>query len=160
MTRSRRHCDIGWRCALARIPPEQVIGSSLRTVFTLVDGRPALVRDPAVDFVDDNAGKPIAIERFIGRRPLAAFGNSDGDREMLQWTTGGAGRRLALLVHHTDGEREYAYDRDSATGRLDKALDMAQGEGWVIVDMKADWKSVFTSEAAASGGTVPDRERR
>jgi phosphoglycolate phosphatase-like HAD superfamily hydrolase len=146
--------------AMYGIPPEQVIGSSVRTVFTLVDGRPALVRDPAVDFVDDNAGKPVAIERFIGRRPLAAFGNSDGDLEMLQWTTGGAGRRLALLVHHTDGEREYAYDRDSATGRLDKALDMAQAEGWVIVDMKADWKSVFTSEPAASGSTVPNRERR
>lgn len=102
-----------------------------------------LVRLPEIDFVDDGPGKPVGIQTHIGRRPIAAFGNSDGDLQMLQWTTAGAGPRLALLVHHTDAEREYAYDRQSSIGRLDKALDEAQGRGWTVVDMKQDWKTIF-----------------
>ncbi len=125
------------------IPPEQVIGSSIKTTFEMRDGAPVIVRQPEIDFIDDKAGKPIAIDKFIGRRPIASFGNSDGDLEMLQWTAGGNGARLALLVHHTDDKREWAYDRDSHIGRLDKALDEANRQGWVVVDMKRDWKTIF-----------------
>jgi len=125
------------------VPPEQVIGSSVKTVFRILDGTPVLTREPQVDFVDDGPGKPVGIEKFIGRRPVAAFGNSDGDLQMLEWTAAGSGARLMLLVHHTDAQREYAYDRDSAVGKLDKALTEAQKRGWVVVDMKRDWKVVF-----------------
>lgn len=125
------------------IPPEQVIGSSIKTRFELREGKPVLMRLPEVDFIDDKAGKPVAIQKHIGRRPLAAFGNSDGDLQMLQWTKGGRGERFALIVHHTDGEREWAYDRSSSIGRLDKALDEALAEKWTVVDMKKDWKTVF-----------------
>jgi hypothetical protein len=104
-----------------------------------------LVRLPEVDFVDDKTGKPVGINKFIGRRPIAVFGNSDGDLEMLQWTAAGKGARLMLLVHHTDAEREYAYDRNSPFGTLDKALDEATAKGWVVVDMKSDWKTIFPS---------------
>ena len=128
------------------IPPEQVIGSSIKTKFELRDGKPVLVRLPEVDFIDDKEGKPVSIHRHIGRRPIAAFGNSDGDLQMLQWTTAGSGARFALLVHHTDAEREWAYDRTSPIGRLDKALDEAQSKGWTVVDMKNDWKIVFPAE--------------
>jgi phosphoserine phosphatase len=125
------------------VPPEQVVGSTIVTKFELRDGSPVLMREPKIDFIDDKAGKPVAIHKFIGRRPVAAFGNSDGDLEMLQWTSAAAGARLALLVHHTDAEREWSYDRKSPIGRLDKALDEAAAKGWTVVDMKKDWKKVF-----------------
>jgi phosphoglycolate phosphatase-like HAD superfamily hydrolase len=129
------------------IPPEQVIGSMIKIRFETRDGRPVLVRLPEIDFIDDRAGKPLGIHKFIGRRPILAVGNSDGDREMLEWTTAGAGARLALLLHHTDGEREYAYDRESPFGRLAQALDQAKAAGWQVVDMKADFRRVFAFES-------------
>jgi len=107
------------------------------------DGKPVLIRLPEINFIDDKAGKPVGIQMHIGRRPIAAFGNSDGDLQMLQWVTAGAGARLGLIVHHTDPEREWAYDRDSAVGRLDKALGDAKTNGWAVVDMKSDWNVVF-----------------
>lgn len=125
------------------IPPEQVIGSSIRTRYEVRDGQPAIVRLPEVDFVDDRAGKPVGIHKFVGRRPIAAFGNSDGDFEMLEWVSSGSGARLALLVHHDDAEREFAYDRKSAFGRLDRGLDEAAKRGWVLASMKNDWRTVF-----------------
>jgi phosphoglycolate phosphatase-like HAD superfamily hydrolase len=128
------------------IPPEQVIGSTGKQKFEMRDGKPVLVKLPAVDFVDDKEGKPISIQKFIGRRPIAAFGNSDGDLQMLQWTAFGSGARLMGLVHHTDAEREWAYDRASSIGRLDKGLDEARAKGWTVVDMKKDWKRVFVFE--------------
>jgi hypothetical protein len=127
------------------IPPEQVIGSSGKTQFELRDGRPVLVRLPELEFFDDNVYKPVAIQKFIGRRPIAAFGNTDGDLQMLQWTAAGPGQRLLLLVDHTDGEREYAY-RVSPLGRLEHALAEAQQRGWLVVDMQRDWNRVFASE--------------
>ena len=132
-----------WAESVYDIPPEQVIGSSIKTKYEIRDGKPALVRLPEINFIDDKDGKPIAINQHIGRRPIAAFGNSDGDLQMLQWTTAGAGPRFALIVHHTDAEREWAYDRKSHIGKLDKALDEAQTRGWTVVDMKRDWKTVF-----------------
>jgi len=135
-----------WTEKVYGIPPEQVIGSSIKTKFELRDGKPVLVRLPEINFIDDKEGKPVAINQHIGRRPIAAFGNSDGDLQMLQWTTAGSGARFALLVHHTDAEREWAYDRASSIGRLDKALDEAQSKGWTVVDMKTDWKIIFPSE--------------
>ncbi len=125
------------------IPPEQVIGSLVEVKFATVEGAPALVREPKVAFVDDGPGKPVGIYRNIGRRPILAFGNSDGDLQMLQWTVAGAGPRFAGLVHHTDGAREFAYDRKSKVGKLDKALDAADAKGWTVVDMKNDWNRVF-----------------
>jgi phosphoglycolate phosphatase-like HAD superfamily hydrolase len=125
------------------IPPEQVIGSSGKQKFELRDGKPVLVKLPAVDFVDDKEGKPINIQKIIGRRPLAAFGNSDGDLAMLQWTCSGEGARLCLFVHHTDAEREWAYDRQSHIGRLDKGLEQAQRDGWIVVSMRTDWRRIF-----------------
>jgi phosphoserine phosphatase len=132
-----------WAEAVYGVPPEQVIGSSIKTVFEMRDGTPVLMRLPEIDFIDDKAGKPVAIHKFIGRRPIAAFGNSDGDLQMLQWVTAAAGRRFGLIVRHDDAEREYAYDRDSSVGRLDKALDAAPAAGWTVVSMKSDWKQVF-----------------
>jgi len=126
------------------IPPEQVMGSAIEASYEMRDGKPVIVKQPELDFVDDKAGKPVGIYRLIGRRPILAFGNSDGDREMLQYTAIGSPRpSLAVLVHHTDGEREVAYDRESHIGKLDAALDEAAQRGWVVVDMKADWKRVF-----------------
>ena len=125
------------------IPPEQVIGSSIRTEFAIRDGEPVLVRLPEVFFIDDKEGKPIAIQKIIGRRPIAAFGNSDGDLQMIQWTKAGEGRRLAMFVHHTDAEREYAYDREGHVGRMDRALDLAAANDWILIDMKEDWNRVF-----------------
>jgi phosphoglycolate phosphatase-like HAD superfamily hydrolase len=126
------------------IPPEQVIGTTFVTQFqTARDGRPSLMRQPKLEFIDDGPGKPVAINRVIGRRPLLAFGNSDGDHQMLQWTAAAGGRRLMGLVHHTDGDREWAYDRKSQVGRLDKALDEALAKAWVVVDMKRDWKVIY-----------------
>jgi phosphoserine phosphatase len=125
------------------IPPAQVVGSSIETKYEVVDGKPTLMRLPEVHFVDDKEGKPVGINEYIGQRPIAAFGNSDGDYQMLDWATAGEGARLGLIVHHTDAEREYAYDRDSSVGRLDKALTDAPAKGWVVVDMKNDWKEIF-----------------
>ena len=128
------------------IPPEQVIGSSGKLNFELRDGKPRLMKLPELDFNDDKVDKPVAIQTHIGRHPIAAFGNSDGDLQMLEWARQGAGVRVALIVHHTDAEREWAYDRKSPVGQLDKALDVAQVEGWTIVDMKNDWKRIFPFE--------------
>jgi hypothetical protein len=128
------------------IPPEQVIGSSGKTQFELRGGTPVLVKLPEIDFIDDKAGKPVGIQKFIGRRPLAAFGNSDGDLQMLQWTAAGSGPRFCLYVHHTDAEREWAYDCQSSIGRLDKGLDEAQAKGWTVVEMRRDWKMIFPFE--------------
>ncbi len=129
------------------IPPERVIGSSIATRYEVQGGRPSLLRLPEVAFVDDKGGKPVGIHRRIGRRPILAFGNSDGDFEMLEYTTlGSEGARLGLLLHHDDAEREYAYDRDSTVGTLDRALDAASGAGWVVVSMKDDWNTVFIEE--------------
>jgi phosphoserine phosphatase len=125
------------------IPPEQVIGSRIKTKFEMRDGKPVLVRMPEVNFIDDKEGKPVGIHELIGRRPLAAFGNSDGDLAMLQWTMAGPGPRFALLVHHTDDVREKAYDRESSIGRLDKALDEARLRGWALADMRQDWGTIF-----------------
>ena len=125
------------------IPPEQVIGSAGKQQFELRDGKPVLLKLPAIEYVDDNEGKPLAIQRIIGRRPIAAFGNSDGDLQMLQWTCAGKGARFCMYVHHTDDKREWAYDRKSSIGRLDKGLDEAQTKGWLVIDMKRDWKAVF-----------------
>jgi hypothetical protein len=135
-----------WAERVYGVPPEQVIGSSIKTQFELRDGKPVLVRLPEINFIDDKAGKPVGINQHIGRRPIAAFGNSDGDLQMLQWATAGSGARFALLVHHTDATREWAYDRVSSIGHLDKALDEAKARGWTVVDMKNDWKQVFAFE--------------
>ena len=125
------------------IPPEQIVGSSGKLDFELRDGKPILMKLPELNFNDDKTGKPIQIQMHIGRRPIAAFGNSDGDLQMLEWARGGSGARFALIVHHTDAEREWAYDRTSTIGKLDRALDVAQAEGWTVVDMKNDWKTIF-----------------
>jgi len=135
-----------WMEKVYGIPPEQVVGSSIKTKFELRDGKPVLVRLPELNFIDDKAGKPVGIHQHIGRRPIAAFGNSDGDLQMLQWTTAGSGARFALIVHHTDAEREWAYDRTSSIGRLDKAWDEAKTKNWTVVDMKRDWKTIFPAE--------------
>ena len=132
-----------WVSEVYGVPPEQVIGSSIKTKFEMRDGKPVLVRLPEINFIDDKEGKAIGINAHIGRRPIAAFGNSDGDLQMLQWTTAGDGARFALYVHHTDGEREWAYDRKATFGRLDKGLDEAKAKGWTVVDMKKDWKVVY-----------------
>lgn len=135
-----------WVESVYGIPPEQVVGSSIKTRFELRDGQPVLVRLPEIDFVDDKAGKPVGINSHIGRRPLLASGNSDGDLQMLQYTAAGAGPRLMLYLHHTDAEREWAYDRESSIGRLDQGLDEARAKGWTIIDMKAEWKVVFPAQ--------------
>ena len=135
-----------WSERVYGIPPEQVIGSSIKVKFEIRDNKPVLVRLPELDFFDDKEGKPIAIHQQIGRRPIAAFGNSDGDLQMLQWTTAGQGPRFALYVHHTDTEREWAYDRNSSIGRLDKGLKEAKAKGWTVVDMKQDWKVIYPFE--------------
>ena len=132
-----------WVEATYGIPPEQVVGSRGKLKFEVKDGRPVLVKLPEVDHIDDGPGKPVGIQQVIGRRPVAAFGNSDGDLQMLQWTTAGSGARFALLVHHTDEQREWAYDRHAHVGKLDKGLDEAAAKGWTVVDMKTDWKRVF-----------------
>jgi phosphoglycolate phosphatase-like HAD superfamily hydrolase len=135
-----------WAERVYGVPPEQVVGSSIKTKFQMRDGKPELFRLPEMNFIDDNVGKPIGINEYIGRRPIAAFGNSDGDLEMLQWATMADGPRLGLIVHHTDAEREYAYDRNTSFGRLDKALDAAALNKWTVVDMKNDWKRIFAFE--------------
>ena len=133
-----------WAERVYGIPPEQVIGSTIRTSFQFQGGKPVLMRDPVVDAVNDGPGKPVNINKFIGRRPVFAAGNSDDDLQMLQWATTAPGPRFGLLVHHTDAAREYAYDRQSHVGRLDKALDAAPQAGWTVVDMARDWAQVFS----------------
>jgi phosphoserine phosphatase len=125
------------------IPPENVVGSSVVSEFQMKDGKPVLVRMPKINFNNDKAGKPVGIYEHIGRRPILAFGNSDSDMQMIEYTMAGEGRRMGLFVHHTDAEREYAYDRKSHVGTLDKALDQANANGWIIVSMKDDWNTVF-----------------
>ena len=135
-----------WAEKVYGIPPEQVVGSSIKTKFELRDGKPVLVRLPEINFIDDKTGKPVGINEHIGRRPILAFGNSDGDLQMLQWTAAGSGISFMGLVHHTDADREWSYDRTSHIGTLDKALDEANGKGWTVVDMKNDWKRIFPFE--------------
>ncbi|MCP5488380.1 MAG: META domain-containing protein [Verrucomicrobia bacterium] len=137
-----------WTERVYGIPPEQVVGSSIKTQFELQDGVPVLMRLPEMNFIDDKEGKPVAIHQHIGRRPIAAFGNSDGDLQMLQWTSAGEGLRFCLYVHHTDGEREWAYDRESHVGRLDKGLDEAMAKGWTVADMKMDWNRIYPDAPA------------
>ncbi len=135
-----------WSAQAYGIPPEQVVGSIVEVKYGVVDGKPALTRLPKVAFVDDGPGKPVGIYRAIGRRPIFAFGNSDGDWQMLQWTAAGEGPRFMGLVHHTDATREYAYDRASKIGKLDKAWDDAVAKGWTVVDMKSEWNKIFAFE--------------
>jgi hypothetical protein len=135
-----------WTEEVYGIPPEQVLGSSLKSEFEIKDGVPEIIKMPGMEFFNDKENKPLAINKFIGRRPVAAFGNSDGDLAMLQWTAGGEGKRLMVYIHHTDSIREYAYDRESNIGRLDKGLDEADKKGWVITDMEKDWKEIFLAE--------------
>lgn len=126
------------------IPPEQVVGSTIATKYAVVGDIPVLQRLPKIDFIDDGAGKPVGINKYIGRRPIFVAGNSDGDYEMLRWVTSGDGPRFAMIVHHTDATREYAYDRKSSIGKLDKALDEAERRNWLVVDMKSDWNKVYS----------------
>lgn len=135
-----------WAWATYGIPPEQVIGSQGELKFQLQDGKPVLVKEAKVALLDDGPGKPVGIQRALGVKPVFAFGNSDGDQQMLEWTVSGGGARFAGLVHHTDAQREWAYDRQSSVGKLDKALDEATAKGWTVVDMKKDWKVVFPPE--------------
>ena len=128
------------------IPPEQVIGSSIETKYLLEGDTPVLTREPKIDFIDDGAGKPVGINKFIGHRPIFVAGNSDGDYEMLRWATAGDGPRFGMIGHHTDADREYAYDRDSHFGKLDKALTDAGTRNWLLVDMKADWGRIYSFE--------------
>jgi hypothetical protein len=132
-----------WTEEVYGVPSEQVIGSSGIVKFEMRDGNPVLVKLPEINFIDDKEGKPVGIHQFIGKRPIAAFGNSDGDLQMLQWTAAGEGKKLMVYIHHTDAEREWAYDRQSSIGRLDKGLDEANEKGWVVVDMKNDWKIIY-----------------
>jgi len=138
-----------WTERVYGVPPEQVVGSGIALKYEEREGAPVLVREAEVAFVDDKAGKPVGIWRHIGRRPILAFGNSDGDLQMLEWTTAGAGRRLGLILHHDDAEREYAYDRKSHFGRLDKALAAADAEGWTVVSVQSDWNRVFAATQVA-----------
>jgi hypothetical protein len=132
-----------WAEKVYGIPPEQIIGSSIKSKYELRDGKPVIVKLPELNFIDDKGGKPVGIHHHIGRRPIFAAGNSDGDFEMLEWTTAGKGARLGMIIHHTDAEREFAYDRESHIGKLDKGLDEAAPRGWTIIDMKNDWKTIF-----------------
>jgi phosphoglycolate phosphatase-like HAD superfamily hydrolase len=135
-----------WTEAVYGIPPEQVVGSSVKTAYEVRDGVPVIARLPEMNFIDDKQGKPLGINSHIGRRPIAAFGNSDGDFQMLEWATDGDGARFGMLIHHTDAEREWAYDRDSHIGRLNRGLDEAGDRGWVVVDMKRDWAKIYPAD--------------
>ena len=132
-----------WTEKVYGVPPEQVVGSAIALKYEVREGKPALTRQPKIDFIDDKEGKPVGIQRFIGRRPIAAFGNSDGDFQMLEWTTAGKGARLGLLVHHDDAAREVEYDRNSPVGRLVRGLDEAKARGWIVASMKEDWRAIF-----------------
>ena len=134
-----------WTEAVYGIPPQQVVGSSVKAEYKVIDGKPTIVKLPDLGFIDDKEGKPVAIHQHIGRRPVIAIGNSDGDFQMLEWTTAGDGPRLGVLVHHTDSEREWAYDRDSVVGKLARGLDEGPDRGWVIIDMKKDWQTIFAN---------------
>jgi hypothetical protein len=135
-----------WTEHVYGVPPEQVVGTTMKVSYAAKNGKPELNILPQLDFIDDGPGKPVGIRQFIGRRPIFAAGNSDGDREMLEYTTTGPGPRFAMIVHHTDAEREFAYDRQSAIGKLDKALDQASTANWTVVDMKNDWKVIYPSK--------------
>jgi hypothetical protein len=135
-----------WTEKVYGIPPEQIVGSSGKLKFELRDGKPVLVKLPELNFIDDKVGKPVGIHQYIGRRPIAAFGNSDGDQQMLEWTCVSDGPHLCLYVHHTDAEREWAYDRTSSIGKFDKAWDEAKAKNWTVVDMKQDWKVIYPFE--------------
>jgi phosphoserine phosphatase len=143
-----------WAERVYGIPLRRVVGSSLKTKFEMRDGQPVLIRTPEIHLVDDGDGKPVGIHSYIGEQPIAAFGNSDGDLEMLQWTATGNGPRLILIVHHTDSEREYAYDAHSSFGRLDKALAEATARGWIVVDMKRDWNTIFPPDDDRSASAL------
>lgn len=132
-----------WAERVYGVPPEQVVGSSVKTAYEVRNGKPVIVRLPEIGFIDDKVGKPIGIHEHIGRRPILAHGNSDGDFQMLEWATSGTGPRLGLLLHHTDAEREWAYDRESHVGRLDRGLDEASQRGWTVINMQRDWRQVF-----------------
>jgi phosphoserine phosphatase len=132
-----------WSEQVYGVAPEQVVGSSIKTKYVVRNGEPTLVRLPEINFIDDKAGKPVGINQHIGRRPIAAFGNSDGDFEMLEWVTSGSGARFGLIIHHDDAEREYAYDRKGHIGKLDRGLDEGPTRGWTIVSMRRDWKTVY-----------------
>ena len=132
-----------WVEGVYGIPKNQVVGSSIKTEFVMEDGTPVIRRLPAIDFIDDKAEKPIGIHKHIGRKPVIAVGNSDGDLQMLQWTDSNAYKSLQLYLHHTDAEREWAYDKESSVGRLDKGLDEAQQKGWTVIDMKNDWNTIY-----------------
>jgi phosphoglycolate phosphatase-like HAD superfamily hydrolase len=140
-----------WTEKIYGIPPEQVVGSSAITRFEMAGGKPVLMKTAQVEFIDDGPGKAVGINRFIGRRPIFAFGNSDGDKQMLEYTAAGSGARFMGIVHHTDAAREYAYDRNSDVGRLDKALDEGLKRGWAITDMKRDWGAIFPATFTTSG---------
>jgi phosphoglycolate phosphatase-like HAD superfamily hydrolase len=127
------------------IPPERVVGSSIDAKYEIRDGKPVIVKLPEIDFIDDKAGKPVGIHRYIGNRPILAVGNSDGDFQMLEWTTAGDGARLGMILHHTDAEREWAYDRKSHIGKLDRGLDEAAGRNWILIDMEKEWKQIYPS---------------
>ena len=135
-----------WTERVYGIPPQQVIGSSIKRKYEIIDGKPVIVREPKISFINDKQDKPIGIQQHIGRRPIAAFGNSDGDFQMLEWTTSAPELRLGLIVHHTDAKREWAYDRESSIGRLNRGLDEAQQRGWIIADMERDFKVIFPFE--------------
>ena len=135
-----------WVDKIYGVPPEQVVGSSIKKKYEVRDGKPVIVSLPELNFIDDKAGKPVGIQQHIGRRPVMAFGNSDGDFEMLEWTTSGKGPRFGLLVHHDDAQREFAYDRESHIGKLARGLDEGPQRGWTIVSMKDDWRTIFPSQ--------------
>jgi hypothetical protein len=128
------------------IPRDQVIGSSIKTEFLIEDGKPSIKKLPELDFIDDKEGKPIGIHKFIGRKPVFCSGNSDGDLAMMQYTASGEGKRFMLYLHHTDSVREWAYDRNSSVGRLDKGLDETLDKGWTVINMKEDWKVIYSFE--------------
>jgi phosphoglycolate phosphatase-like HAD superfamily hydrolase len=132
-----------WAEKVYGIPPDQIVGSSIKAKYEPRDGKPVIIKLPELDFIDDKAGKPVGIHRHIGRRPIFAAGNSDGDFEMLEWTTAGPGPRFGMIVHHDDAGREFAYDRESHVGKLARGLDEAPARGWQLVSMKNDWKAIF-----------------
>ncbi|MND65968.1 haloacid dehalogenase-like hydrolase [compost metagenome] len=135
-----------WAERVYGIPPEQIVGTKMKLKYQVVDGVPSLLRTPALSLLDDKEGKPVGIHEHIGRIPIAAFGNSDGDFQMLEYTTSASGKRLGLIVHHDDADREFAYDRQSKIGTLNKGLDEGPKRGWIIISMKNDWKKIFSFE--------------
>jgi phosphoserine phosphatase len=149
-----------WAERVYGIPPEQVVGSQIAIEYEVRDGVPVMMRKPEIAFIDDKAGKPVGIQRHIGRRPILAFGNSDGDYQMLEWTTAGPGKRMGLILHHDDGEREYAYDRESHVGRLSKGLDDADAKGWLLVSMERDWARVFPAAPEGTPGAEASHQHQ